>query len=97
MVFMETSAALQLNRKRRGSAATASIWLVRRRCFRCLLLLLRQRLFEQRQLALHDLHVVDLFDGLALVLHRVLVIAGGVVAAAERIEVAGLAGFAVAC
>ena len=35
-------------------------------------LLLRERFFEQRELAVHDLHVVDFLDRLALILHGVL-------------------------
>src|SRR5215204_5479528 len=53
-----------------------------------------QRFFKQRQLPLHDLQVINFRDGVALVLYRVLVVAGSVVAAAQRIKEAGRAGIA---
>ena len=65
------------------------------RCSAASRLLLGQRLFEQGKLAVHDLHVIDLREGLPLVFHRVFVVTDGVVAAAKRIEIARLARFAV--
>src|SRR6476619_5148391 len=43
-------------------------------------------LFEERELAPHDLEVIVLLDRLAFVFDGVFVVAGGIVAAAECIE-----------
>src|SRR5215211_5020118 len=56
--------------------------------------LVGERFFEQFELTLHHLQVVYFGDGLPFIFYGVLVIAGGVVTAAQSVQEAGLARFA---